>query len=179
MTKSKHTRPDIEALESMTLLSGIAGASLPAVAALKAAAAVPNPLDLAGSIHGAFKANATGGGSARNASGSVQPLGRLTFTGSLSAGDAGTLTGTSTKLGKLFVMFQVTPAGQSLTGTYTITGGTKSLAGETGSGVITVNTTGKGFSATFVPSPSATPSPTPTPSPKPTPTPTPTPPYYY
>ena len=47
----------------------------------------------------------------------------------------------------------LTPAGTSLSGTYTITGGTKTLAGETGSGNVTVAVSSVvspiHFSATF------------------------------
>jgi hypothetical protein len=155
MRSLKHRRPEVEALETMTLLSGMAGEALPAVAALKATPVVPHPLVLAGSIHGTFKLK--GGEVTINASGSFGSFGKVTFTGSLALATAtsenGTLTATSTKLGKLFVTLHETLSGTSASGTYTITGGTKAFAGETGSGVVSSTFTASKFTSTFSPAP--------------------------
>jgi len=114
-------RPEVELLESMTLLSGVA-------------VAFPHPLVLTGSDHGTYQVKATG--TTTKGSGSVSPLGHVTTSGKSISGGVGTVTLTS-KAGKLFLTEHLRLSGiGSFSGTFTIAGGTKAFAGETGSGTI-------------------------------------------
>src|SRR5262249_45834339 len=127
------------------LLSGMA-------AEVRPAAALPNPLHLSGNLHGSFKAKGVSGGSI-NANGNVSPIGKVTLSGKVvvptASGTAENLTA-STKKGKAFISAHVTPTGTtSFAGTYTINGGTKSFAGESGGGNIVVSLNGGRFTATF------------------------------
>lgn len=132
MRAMKRRRPEFECLESMRLLSGVGGAAADAV--------VPNPLHLAGSVHGTY--HVKGIVSTSKGSGSISPLGHVTESGK-SLFLAGTGSDTmSTKQGKLFVDLSVRPLGSAFAGTYTIVGGTKAYAGETGSGNVLVTLVG-------------------------------------
>ena len=137
MRKALQRRPGFEALESKTLLSGLAGAAV--------SAAAPNPIHLSGSIRIEITRHA-----AEKGSGSIGPLGHVTASGnalslvSLFTSGSESLTLT-TKTGKVFVSVRgQTPAGYGAAGEYTITGGTKVYAGETGSGNIQMTFTGPG-----------------------------------
>ncbi len=125
MKTIRRRRPEVEGLESMMLLSGAAGAAVPA--------AVSGPIALTGSDHGTYTTK--GFVSMSKGSGSISPLGHVTDKGSASlAVGEGTDT-LSAKRGKLFVDLRV--VGRTATGyseTYTIAGGTKEYAGATGSG---------------------------------------------
>jgi hypothetical protein len=147
MRKQMRRRPEVERLESMTLLSG--------VAAHAATPTIPHPLVLSGSIHGSLLAKgASKTSGVVNASGTFPLAGKLTFKGSLAASatgsETGSLTATSTKLGKLFVTVNLTRSATSFTGTYQVTGGTGAFANESGSGNVqgTFTKTGK-LNATF------------------------------
>jgi len=128
MRKTLQRRPGFEALESMTLLSGLAGAA--------ASIGAPHPIQLTGSIKIEVKFHhpqPTDMGA-----GSISPLGHVTESGgdsmSLIMGDGESITLT-TKTGKIFVTISgLTDTGNGNDGEYTITGGTKAYAGETGSG---------------------------------------------
>jgi hypothetical protein len=137
MRKALQRRPGFEALESMTLLSGLAGAVV--------FTAAPNPIHLTGSIQMGLQRHP-----AEKGSGTISPLGHVTASGNalalaslyLSGSESLTLT---TKTGKVFVSVRgQTPAGYGAAGEYTITGGTKVYAGETGSGNIQMTFTGPG-----------------------------------
>jgi len=132
MGKIFKRRPEVERLESMTLLSGMAAAAH--------SAAIPNPLHLTGSVHGTYQLEGTG--STSKASGSISPLGHITDSGSVSHIDGlGTVTMTA-KQGKVFLDLKLRPSGIGFGGTYTITGGTKAFAAETGSGHVQITPSG-------------------------------------
>ncbi len=105
--------PEVEALESMMLLSTLA---------------------LTGSDHGTYTVKATG--TTTKGSGSVSPLGHVTTSGKSIGGGAGEVTLTS-KMGKVFLTDHLKLSGiGSFSGTFTINGGTKAFAGDTGSGKV-------------------------------------------
>jgi hypothetical protein len=134
MGKNFKLRPEVEPLESMMLLSGMT-------------AALPNPLALQGTEHGTFQLKGTN--SVSKASGSITPLGQVRDTGSVShVTGLGNVTMTS-KEGKLYVDLKMMPSASGYEGTYTIVGGTKSLANETGSGTVQVAVTSTGKHGTF------------------------------
>jgi hypothetical protein len=151
--KTLRRRPEVEALESMTLLSGMAGA------VHEAATAVPNPLNLTGSVHGFVTAKSPSAPTGTvNASGTVSPVGKVSIAGKVAlASVSGTpqALALTTPKGKLILSASLTgSAATGFSGTYTIVGGTKSLAGETGHGALTVILTPKTlktgkFTATF------------------------------
>ena len=135
----------------MTLLSGIARTH--AVAALVKTAPLPNPLVLTGTINGTLQTK--GSHHLLKVSGNLSPIGKVSF--STTAPPTG-LMATQTSLtiphgtAKLFVGLNLHPSGTSFSGTYTITGGTKNLAHETGSGNVSGALTGSSsFTATFSP----------------------------
>jgi len=147
MRKAKHRRPEVESLESLTLLSGIAAARAPVVP-------LPSSVHLVGTVHGSFTPKGVGGGSITNASGTLSPLGKVSFAATVSrgtlTGSPGNLTITNAK-GKLVINLNLTPNGQGLSGAYMINGATstKVYAGDMGSGAIAVTLAGKKFTATF------------------------------
>jgi hypothetical protein len=154
MRKQLRRRPEVEGLEAMTLLSGMMGVASQAVEALAKTPALPNPLDLTGTLSGTVTEK--GHGETIKAAGHLSPIGKVSFSGPATGfSSSGGLTNLAIpgKAGKLFVSLNLTPAGTSLSGTYTITGGTKTLAGETGSGKVTVAITSLvspiHFTATF------------------------------
>jgi hypothetical protein len=155
MRKRMRRRPEVEGLEAMTLLSG--GMAAMAHQAVEVAAkkpVFPNPIHLVGTLNGTLTQSAKG--NSIKVSGKITPVGKVSFTGpqppTLLTGGVSNLV-VPGKLGKVFVSLNLTPSGTSLSGTYTIVGGTKALAGETGSGNVTVALTSVGspthFSATF------------------------------
>jgi hypothetical protein len=143
MRKTLQRRPGFELLESLTLLSGLPGAAV--------SSAAPNPIHLTGSIE--IVAILRPPYATAKGSGSISPLGHVTE----SANGLSLLTRTSESLtltartGKVFVSISgLTPDYSGTAGKYTITGGTKAYARETGSGniQITVPLHGK-FSAIY------------------------------
>jgi hypothetical protein len=134
-------------MESLTLLSSVVGGAHDAVAALVArpgprvTAPLPNPLHLSGSTKGNYQLNGGSGTARINGSGSLGSIGRVTISGVVSidgaSGEGGRLT-VSSQRGKLIlaVTSQSTLGDQNLSATYRIVGGTRSLAGETGSGTL-------------------------------------------
>jgi len=156
MRKRLRRRPEVEGLEAMTLLSGMTGVVPQAVEALAKAPALPNPLDLIGTLSGTLTKK--GHGETIKAAGNLSPIGKVSFSGPTKGFNiSGGLTNLTIpdKTAKLFMSLRLTPAAMSLSGTYTITGGTKTLAGEMGSGNVTVVVTSVvspiHFSATFSP----------------------------
>jgi hypothetical protein len=142
MRKVLRRRPEVEPLESLALLSGGMSAAPAALEALvaKSKIVVPNPLHLSGTVHGTFRQAGQSGTSTFSGSGSLSPLGKVTVSGSLNintVAQGGQLTLSATQ-GKLKINFNAPNPGQTFSGSYTISGGTKALAGETGSGTITV-----------------------------------------
>jgi hypothetical protein len=146
MRKALQRRPGFEALESKTLLSGLAGAAV--------SAAAPNPIHLSGSIRIEITRHA-----AEKGSGSIGPLGHVTASGnalslvSLFTSGSESLTLT-TKTGKVFVSVSLSPqtlvSNNGAAGEYTITGGTKAYAGEAGSGKVQITWPGpRNYTVTF------------------------------
>jgi hypothetical protein len=155
MRKLSPWRPEVEPLESLALLSGVIGAAYPPLEAQVAKVALPNPLHLSGSVHGTFRTNSGGTTSTFSGSGSLSAIGKVTTSGGANIGSStgsGNLT-LSGKQGKLNISYTIQTTGQGFSGTYMIINGTKGLAGETGSGTITVTlstTASRGnFNATF------------------------------
>jgi hypothetical protein len=137
MRKTLQRRPGFEALESMTLLSGLAGVAV--------STAAPHPIHLTGSI----EIKLPGAHPAEKGSGSISPLGHVTESGDgmffSGWADSETLT-LKAKTGKVFVFMN------GVKGEYTITGGTKAYAGATGSGNVQItelNTPTLKFTARF------------------------------
>jgi hypothetical protein len=167
MRKTKQRRPGFEALESMTLLSGLMGAA--------AATAAPNPIHLTGSmtigtsIHLLKMALMQHSlNPAEKGSGSISPLGHVTGSGNglspfalaTSGVSSGSITLTA-KTGKVFVSISgLTPVDNGFgpspqttiiaAGQFKITGGTSAYAGETGTGTIQITVPVRGkFTAIF------------------------------
>jgi hypothetical protein len=146
MRKTTRRRPEVEALESMTLLSGVSGA------VHEAAATVPNPMHLSGTLKGTFVPQGPTSGLLEKGSGTFnKPFGKVSLpTTTIS------VTGTPQNLtirgkaGSLNLKVELTStAATGVSGTYQILGGTGSLASETGSGTVTVSYTGTKFTAHF------------------------------
>jgi hypothetical protein len=141
MSKQIRRRPEVEGLEPMTLLSGMTGVAAH-VEALAKTPPVPNPIHLTGTLSGTLTKK--GHGETLTAKGNLSPFRKVSFSGPATAlnitGGVSNLT-IPDKTSKLFVTLNLTPGGTTLSGTYTITGGTKTLAGETGSGNVTVTVT--------------------------------------
>jgi hypothetical protein len=154
-------RPEVESLESMVLLSGLSIAQRPGAAALVAhEAQTSSPVQISGTAKGTYAAGRAVGAPVHfSAKGSLTPVGRATLTGTLqlaTASPSGTLTISVKKQGKVFA--SLTTAGLGSPVFYTITGGTGTLAGESGSGEALVTTvpTGRGrgrFTIDFVVAP--------------------------
>ena len=144
--KRDSTRPELEALETMTLLSGIglgADAKPPAL---------PNPLNLVGTVKGALTIKGTS--PSLKVTGNLSPIGKVAYSisGPITSFETGPHS-LSIPVGpaRLFVAFSLKRFGTTEAGTYTVTGGTRTLAGETGSGALTVRLNPAGFTATFSP----------------------------
>jgi hypothetical protein len=157
MRKRTRRRPEVETLESMTLLSGITVAAEHPVAALAKTPSFPNPLILNGTLHGTLTAK--GSSELLKASGNLKPIGKVSFSGSEPASTTGVLPSTlvvPVKTAKLFMSLNLKTTGTTATGTYNVTGGTKFLANERGSGNLTVTllsiSSPVKFTATFTPS---------------------------
>jgi hypothetical protein len=149
MRKTLQRRPGFEALESITLLSGLAGAAV--------STAAPNPIHLSGlirieatlqSVRMAIKRNLPS--SAEKGSGSISPLGHVTESGDtwlLGLSPSATLT-LNARAGKVFVSIGAPLGSDTLQ--YAITGGTKAYAGATGFGNFQFAVLGHGkFAARF------------------------------
>jgi hypothetical protein len=155
MRKVFHRRPEVEPLESLALLSTLTVAAHTPPEAMVAKVALPNPLPLSGSLHGTFRMNGAGTSSTYSGSGSLSSIGKVTASGGANingSNGSGNLS-LSAKQGKLNLSLNFQMAGQGVSGTYTIINGTKGLAGEKGSGTITITlstTASRGsFNATF------------------------------
>jgi hypothetical protein len=141
-SKPKQRRPEVESLESMTLLSGVAAMVHPAA---------PQTLHLVGTLHGTFTSTRGAGPSSVTASGTLTPLGKVNFTGKLPTASLSATSGNvslSNKQGKLLIGLNVV----GLSGTYTINGGTKAYAGDTGTGsfsIALISAKNGKFTATF------------------------------
>lgn len=147
MVRRKHQRrPEIEALESLELLSGILTVGHQEATAMIARGLRPSAVTvLSGTAKGKY--HVTGGRtmSMFSGTGNVSPLGAAKVDGMLNLAGfntTGQLTLTSKKLGEIFLT--VKPMGLGPDYTYQITGGTKSFAGATGSGVTTTTITPSG-----------------------------------
>jgi hypothetical protein len=145
MRKTTGRRPEVEALESMTLLSGVSGA------VNEAAVKIPNPIHLSGTLKGTFVPQGLTSGLLEKATGTVKPFGKVSLSTT-----AISVTGTPQNLtikgkpGSLNLSVQLTgTAATGISGTYKVLGGTGALAGETGSGAVTVSYTGTKFTAHF------------------------------
>ena len=153
MRKMVSRRPVVETLESLTLLSGLGGASHHASGRAAVVAPLPNPLHLTGSLNGSYTVK--GSRPSATGSGSVDPLGKVKISGAgLVLGTSGAATlNLPAKKGKLILRLDLLSTDSGLSGRYTIVGGTRAAAGETGSGLVSVTAAGstsKGrFTATF------------------------------
>jgi hypothetical protein len=151
MSKRMGWRPEVETLESMTLLSGIGGGGTDAVHALAKGGVLPNPLVLTGTVTGTLQTQ--GHKHLLKISGNLSPIGKVSFSTTAPPGGV-TVAPTSLTIphgtAKLFVGLSLVPSGTTYSGTYTVNGGTKNLAHETGSGHVSAMLTGlTSFSATF------------------------------
>jgi hypothetical protein len=143
MRKRAGRYPEVEALDSRTLLSGTAAAQ-PVAAFIS--------LQLSGSLHGTTSTRPSPAPTFQ-VSGLVSPLGKVTAAGH---GSIATVTGPNgsfsllTELGRVFVSTDVVAAGKrSFSGSYKIQGGTESYVGDTGSGSFAVSYLGNRFFASF------------------------------
>ena len=144
MRKTMRRRPELETLESMTLLSGMT--------AVAQQVAAFSPLPLSGSVRGTTATHGTGAPTFK-VWGALSPLGKVTAAGH---GSIATVTGPNgsfsllTQLGRVFVATDVASIGKRMfSGSYTIQGGTQAYAGDTGSGSFVVSDSGGKFFATF------------------------------
>jgi hypothetical protein len=137
-------RPELESLESMVLLSGVAGAAerpAYAAAAMVATRPVSNAVvSLSGSASGTYRAGrALGSPYSFSGKGNISPLGRASVKGSLQlAAQTGQMT-VATRHGKIFANLS-TPGGVGPPVNYTITGGTGQFAGASGTGTGVLST---------------------------------------
>jgi len=137
MRKTMRRRPEVETLESMTLLSGVAAVAHQVVALTS--------VELLGTVKGALSAGGTLKGT-----GSLSPVGKITFSGHQTIGAVEGSETLSSKHGKISLTTTVLSiGGGSFRGNYTITGGTKSYTGASGEGPLDSTFTGKKFVATF------------------------------
>jgi hypothetical protein len=141
MRKQVRRCPQVESLESLRLLSGVAAAQ--PVAAIQS-------LQLSGSLHGT---TATRPNPIFQVSGLVSPLGKVKAAGH---GSIETVTGPNgsfnlrTTQGSVFVSTDVASVGKrSFSGDYSIQGGTGAYASEQGSGSFTVSHSGNRLFARF------------------------------
>ena len=135
--------PEVEALDSRTLLSGTAAAQ-PVTAF--------NALQLSGSLHGTTSTRPSPTPTFQ-VSGLLSPLGKVTAAGH---GSITTVTSPNgsfnllTTLGRVFVSTDVAAVGKrSFSGGYKIQGGTQAYAGDAGSGSFVVSYSFNKFLATF------------------------------
>jgi hypothetical protein len=126
-------RPEVEMLESMTLLSSIAAEAHPTVVTLVAKTEIPNPLKLRGTLHGTVSPHVLPYGLevSDHGTGSLAGIGPVTYSGYTNFDGSFSITISSNKLGALMLQIR----GRS--NRYTIISGTGSFAGETGSGQLT------------------------------------------
>jgi hypothetical protein len=151
MMRMNRWRPEVETLESMMLMSGIAGEAHRAAPATTSP--LPNPLPLTGTIH-AVLIRPTIYPTLVSGSGSLDKIGKVTLNGRLFGSEGyfpdelqGTLS--STKLGQLSVDVSV-PLTTSGRGDYGIFGGTEAFVGETGMGKEAVHFHGRAFTLSFL-----------------------------
>jgi hypothetical protein len=145
MRKAMKRRPEVEGLESMTLLSGVAGTVHDAVK-------IPNPVHLVGTIKGSFAATSATSGAIKNLSGTLKPFGHISGRKAIPislTGGQQNLTLTSPAGNLTFTANLKGTAQTGFLGTYTVIGGTKALTGESGSGNLAVSLTATKFTATF------------------------------
>jgi hypothetical protein len=138
-------RPELESLEAMVLLSGTSVVRHSGVAALVAPVAkTAGPIVLSGSARGTFQAEGGAGApTSFSGKGHISPLGNATLKGSLQlaiANPTGSVTLTVKKHGQLFASLSTKGLGSPVF--YTITGGTGTFAGDSGSGEAILTTKG-------------------------------------
>jgi hypothetical protein len=118
---------------------------------------LPNPLNLVGTVKGILTIN--GLNPSLKVTGNLSPIGKVSYStsGPITSFETGPHS-LSIPIGpaRLFVAFSLKRFGTTEAGTYTVTGGTRTLAGETGSGALTINLKPTGFTATFSPLPTPT-----------------------
>lgn len=165
MRKKARVRPELESLESMTLLSGVSAASHQVISSqVEGTPKAGTTVELSGTVKGTYKAGKVFGAPITfKAKGSVSPLGSVSEKGSLLItlpGASASMTVT-TKHGKIDVTMSERVFGGPVK--LTIDGGTGQYLGASGSGsgfVTFVPKSGKGpvhgtfdstFQATLVP----------------------------
>ena len=150
----KRVSPQVEGLESMTLLSGVAAAVHHGHAVVQTATTQTQNLSLSGTVHGQYFAQSsnpdTGSTYSITAFGRISPLGRTAVTGSyqtpgfiLNGTAHGSLTLTAAHGSLTLKLDQAGPIPQNSSGgsrlfQFTITGGTGAYAGAQGSGTVNV-----------------------------------------
>jgi hypothetical protein len=126
-------RPELEALETMVLLSAGPGAEGAGTAAMTDAV-----LNMSGTAEGTYKTARSGEPTTFSEQGDVSPLGKVKIKGSIDyllATPAGTVTISSAKGKRGTITASVVTGGPYSPIYYTITGATGVYAGDTGSGV--------------------------------------------
>ena len=142
-----HSRPEVESLEHMCMLSGLSMLEHPGVMAMLARQTqASNPIDLSGTLKGTYKSG-TGAGApiGFKAKGALSPLGKVTLKGSIHFSfsvrfGAGTITLKSVgkKHGTITASLISDRIGNPVE--YDITGSTGIYAGDTGSEEATFST---------------------------------------
>ena len=152
MRKNGRRSPEVEALDTRTLLSGVAAA---------AGLVTGGPaLHLAGAMHGIAVTDNRGDETSFAAKGNVSPLGTVKTRGGESLPRTDTqiafVTGPNasynliTPAGSVFVATDISAVGRRhFSGVYTIQGGTGAYAGATGTGPVTVSYLSTKFALNF------------------------------
>jgi hypothetical protein len=138
-------RPELESLEAMVLLSGTSVVRHSVGAALVAPVAkTSGPIVLSGTARGTFQSGRGAvAATSFSAKGPISPLGKATLRGTLqlqTANPTGSVTLTVKKHGQLFASLTTKGLGSPVF--YTITGGTGTFAGDSGSGEAILTTSG-------------------------------------
>jgi hypothetical protein len=143
--KQFHSRPEVESLETMCMLSGLSMLEHPGGTAMVARETqASNPIDLSGTLKGTYKSGAgTGAPISFKAKGALSPLGKVTLKGSVRF-NVGLGTGTMTlkSVGKKHgtITASLISDGIGNPVSYDITGSTGIYAGDTGGEQATFST---------------------------------------
>jgi hypothetical protein len=149
--RKNQRRPELEALESVELLSGVATSGHHELARLVASESRASvAVVLSGVEKGTYRVRGGGTTAIFSGKGKVSPLGGTTVSGTLelaAASTTGQLTIAGGRRGKIFASVnQVAPSTEYI---YEITGGTKSFAGAAGTGIVTTTLVGSASRGRF------------------------------